>query len=72
MRAGKRWSKRIDSLPRAMATKQVTEQNLDLHGGVRGCVQKRVLDAVEMYVGHAPSGQVRIEKEYRTFRGSEC
>lgn len=55
-----------------MATKQVTEQNLDLHGGVRGCVQKRVLDAVEMYVGHAPSGQVRIEKEYRTFRGSDC
>jgi hypothetical protein len=62
MRAGKRWSERFDSLPRVMTATQITRQILGLQAS-RGCVQKCVLDTVEQYVGHAPSGQVHIESE---------
>lgn len=55
-----------------MATTQVTEQILDLLEALRGCVQECVVDIAGNYVGHGPSGQVYIDNEYGTSRGSDC
>jgi len=34
---------------------------------LRGCVQERVTQTVETFVGHAPPEHVRIEKEHGEF-----
>ncbi len=49
-------------------TIQVTGKNLDIGEALRGYVQERVLHTVEKYVGRAPSGHVRVEKEHGEFR----
>ncbi len=50
---------------------QVTGKNLDVGEALRGYVQERVVQTVEKYVGHAPTGHVRIEKEHGEFR-TDC
>src|SRR5262245_36401208 len=47
---------------------QVTGKNLDLGEALRVYVQDRVAQTVERYLGRAPSGHVRIEKEHGEFR----
>jgi ribosomal subunit interface protein len=41
---------------------------LDVGEALRGYVQERVHHTVEKYVGSAPSGHVRVEKEHGEFR----
>jgi ribosome hibernation promoting factor len=48
-------------------TIQVTGKNLDVGEALRSYVQERVVQTVEKYVGHVPSGHVRIEKEHGEF-----
>lgn len=49
-------------------TIQVTGKNLDVGEALRGYVQERVVHTVEKFIGRAPSGHVRIEKEHGEFR----
>ena len=60
----------MSALPRAM-TIQVTGKNLDVGEALRGYVQERVSQTVEKYIGRAPSGHVRVEKEHGEFR-TDC
>ena len=52
-------------------TIQVTGKNLDVGEALRGYVQERVSQTVEKYIGRAPSGHVRVEKEHGEFR-TDC
>jgi ribosomal subunit interface protein len=47
---------------------QVTGKNLDVGEALRGYVQERVAQTIEKYIGRAPSGHVRVEKEPGGFR----
>ncbi len=49
-------------------TIQVTGKNLDVGEALRGYVQERVANTVEKYIGRAPTGHVRVEKEHGEFR----
>jgi ribosomal subunit interface protein len=49
-------------------TIQVTGKNLDVGEAFRGYVQERVQHTMEKYIGRAPSGHVRVEKEHGEFR----
>jgi ribosomal subunit interface protein len=49
-------------------TIQVTGKNLDVGGALRNYVQERVATTVEKFIGRAPSGHVRIEKDHGGFR----
>lgn len=49
-------------------TIQVTGKNLDVGKALRSYVQDRVVHTVEKFMGRAPSGHVRIEKEHGEFR----
>jgi ribosomal subunit interface protein len=49
-------------------TIQVTGKNLDVGEALRSYVQERVVHTVEKFIGRAPSGHVRIEKEHGGFR----
>lgn len=49
-------------------TIQVTGKNLDIGEAFRGYVQDRVAHTVEKYIGRAPTGHVRVEKEHGEFR----
>lgn len=52
-------------------TIQVTGKNLDVGEALRSYVQERVVQTVEKFMGRAPSGHVRIEKEHGEFR-TDC
>ena len=52
-------------------TIQVTGKNLDVGEALRGYVQERVSQTVEKYIGQAPPGHVRVEKEHGEFR-TDC
>jgi ribosomal subunit interface protein len=52
-------------------TIQVTGKNLDVGEALRGYVQERVVSTVEKFIGRAPTGHVRIEKERGEFR-TDC
>ena len=49
-------------------TVQVTGKNLDVGEALRGYVQERIQHTVEKYLGRAPSGHVRVEREHGEFR----
>jgi ribosomal subunit interface protein len=49
-------------------TIQVTGKNLDVGEALRSYVQERVVHTVEKFIGRAPLGHVRIEKEHGEFR----
>lgn len=49
-------------------TIQVTGKNLDVGEALRSYVQERVVHTVEKFIGRAPTGHVRIEKEHGDFR----
>jgi ribosomal subunit interface protein len=49
-------------------TIQVTGKNLDVGEALRSYVQERVVQTVEKFIGRAPTGHVRIEKEHGGFR----
>jgi ribosomal subunit interface protein len=51
-------------------TIQVTGKNLDVGEALRSYVQERVVHTVEKFIGRAPTGHVRIEKEHGGFRTS--
>jgi ribosome hibernation promoting factor len=52
-------------------TIQITGKNLDVGEALRGYVRERVVQTVEKFMGRAPSGHVRIEREHGEFR-TDC
>ncbi|MEZ5829407.1 MAG: ribosome-associated translation inhibitor RaiA [Hyphomicrobiales bacterium] len=52
-------------------TIQITGKNLDVGEALRSYVQERVVQTVEKFMGRAPSGHVRIEREHGEFR-TDC